>query len=287
MKGRWALIIFFLLWTVTAQAVLELEVHEPIQVYARPNKSSSVLSQLGRGDRVPISEKSRRGYRKVLITYNGQRRTAYIRASDIRRSLVVERSYYSKGRPLRERYAAGLTVTGSFLRQGERSVTSDADEIYEVSTFQSFTPYFGFFFHMPMGEKYALSLSVNFRETAFSGTAQVEGASEEGEVKLEQSFISAGCLVKIYGSDSSQFWWGLGGELAKGTDVSLSVDDGTPVKTTDDDLPFFVVLTGAVGWDILLWDKFYLIPEARIGSVVNTDPYMLTGEVSVSGAYGF
>ena len=274
-----------------AQAVSDLHVKEELRVFRRANRNSKVITRLSKGDVVVVSPKHYGQFRKVLVTYRGKKRGGYVHKHDIYESQIIKRSQLAKSNTqlaYSQYQGIGVSVAHSILRQGERSIETDASEVYQISTFESQSNFFSLFFDLPVGESSALRSYLSLRNTAFTGDAELEDVSaQSGAVVLNQTFIALGVFLKFYSRKTSWYWWGLGSELAKGTEVDLSVNGGTKLETTDEDLPFFVMASGGLGWDIPVYSSLYFTPEIRFGAVINNDPMILAAEAYLSFAYAF
>ena len=273
---------FFLVWFVflitisplssyAKRPVLELNVQENLEVLKKPRSGAKVISQLGKGDKVVISRKIYGKYRKVRVIYNGKKRGGYILAAKIIRSYIEERG--RKG--LREKriyvgnYGAGISSTFSYVTQAEREVTASGDTIYQISKFESSTMFVQVHVDIPISNSSSYRLYLNFRETDFTGTSKVKGINANpGKAALSQTFFGLGGQYKMYLRPLGLFWYGLGGELAFGSDVELRLNN-IIVETDKEDLPFFAILTGAIGWDVAVTQNFYIIPEIPVLQILS------------------
>lgn len=284
-----------ILFVPEAKAVLDLHVQETLPVYASRNKGGAEVSTLVKGDVVVISPKTYGAYRKVLVTYDGKRRAGYVLADKIVRSFIRDRDEeerlsadvidYKRAKGL------GLSLVGSYMRQGARSITSaDGSLTYDISSMTSFTTFFSIFYDYPLANLWVVRPYLTFRQTKFKGSATLNGLSSTTtpSATISQNFLGFGALAKRYASSTSSFWYGGAMEIAKGSGVSVKLTDGVSIDTKDEKLPLFVILQGAVGFDVALGQSgLFLLPDVRIGAVPNTSPFILSFESFISLAYAF
>ncbi|MCB0364767.1 MAG: hypothetical protein H6624_04690 [Bdellovibrionaceae bacterium] len=295
LPSRLAMVLFLAfagLFTAPAWAILDLYVQDDLPVYEEPEKGARQVSRLTRGDRVVISSKIYGAYRKVLVTYGGKRRGGYVRISQLRRSYIKSREDVElEGKRIYSQdYALGLSLIGSYMRQGARSFSTSSADQYDISAFASTTFFFSLFADIPWSKTMMLRPYLTFRSTKFKGEAELVGsinALRPAQVTLEQSFLGLGLMAKFYGVSTDSFWYGGGIELGNGTKSELVIDDGIPLKVDGDDKPFFALLYGAIGWDIPAPGAMWLVPDIRLGVVPNNDPMIMYFEVYLSGAYSF
>ena len=278
--------------TAPAWAIYDLYVQDDMPVYQKPERGARQVSRLSRGDRVVISPKIYGAYRKVLVTYGGKRRGGYIRISQMRKSYIKDRDEENlKGKRIYTRkYSLGLSVVGSYMRQGARSFSTGAGDQYDISAFASTTFFFSLFSDIPWSRTMMLRPYLTFRSTKFKGEAELKGAINAlrpAQVSLEQKFLGLGLMAKFYGAPRDSFWYGGGIELGNGTSSDLVIDDGIPLEVEGEDKPFFALIYGAAGWDIPAPGAFWLAPDFRLGIVPNNDPMIMYLEVYLSLAYSF
>ncbi len=275
-----------------AGAVLDLHVQETIPVYFSRNKNSRVVSTLMKGDVVVIAPKTYGAHRKVLVTYDGERRPGYILSSAMVRSFIRDRDEVERlsadVMDYRRAHGMGLSIVGSYLRQGGRTITtSDAGVNYEVSTMTSLTAFFSVFYDYPVNEKWVFRPYLTFRQSKMKGNAKVSGSSNSNPTAtMSQNLFGLGMLAKRY--KSNYFWYGAAFELAKGGDVSVQVRDGINLDATEKGLAFVAILQAAAGVDIPMGRSgLFLLPDFRVGAIPNSNPFTLTVEVFISLAYAY
>ena len=287
-----AALMFFMV-TPRAWAILDLHVQESLPVYSSMNGKGEEVSVLVKGDVVVISPKTYGAYRKVLVTYDGKRRAGYVLAEKIVRSFVRDRDEeerlsantldYKRARGM------GLSIVGSYLRQGARSINTPA-ATYDVSSLTSFTIFFSIFMDYPLADRWVIRPYLTFRQTKFKGDASIRGLTStiRPQVTISQNLLGLGVLGKRYAASNSNFWYGGSLEIAKGNGVSAKITDQISIDAKDEKLPLFAIIQGALGFDIPLGQSgLFLLPDARIGAIPNTNPFILTFETFISMSYAF
>lgn len=280
-----------------AYGVLDLHVRDIIPVYSKPDTRSKVLMQLEFGDRVPISPRSYGSWKKVLITVNSKRRVGWVLNKDVLASAdVLDRAAYLNferkqlkqlAKEIRQTSyhqgtGVGIGYLGSFLFWGERSFELSDGLSGDVSAMTSTTFFPQLFIDFGAGKTWGLRGYVALRSTHFEGEATSDFIGSK-KTEFEQAFFSLGLEFKFYKSSMSSFWWGIGAEVAQGQSIGV-LYDGDQLQTSDEDLPFFFIFNGSVGYDFRIWKSLYMIPQIRIGTVANQDPmiYLIDGVLSLA-----
>lgn len=278
--------------SASAWAVLDLHVQENLTVYSEPGGGKEV-STLVKGDIVVISPSSYRSYRKVLVTYDGKRRAGYIQSSKIVRSFIRDRDeeerLNSDVKDYKRAQGAGLSLVGSYMRQGARTIPhSDGTISYGVSNMTSFTMFFSIFYDYPLAPQWVIRPYLTFRQVKFKGDAKIQGISSGATfpVTITQNLFGLGVLAKRYPSTTSGYWYGGAIELAKGSGVSIQTTSNISLNSKDETLPFYAVVQGAAGLDIPLGASgMFLLPDVRLGVIPNTKPFIMSFEAFISFAY--
>lgn len=282
----------FLVFLPSSYAVLDLHVEEDLPVYAQPRKGAKLISKLAKGDRVVISPKRYGSYRKVLVTYNSARVAGFVEDENLKKSYITDRDDEGKSdpgsSPYRKHYGLGLSLATSYLRQGERTITTSVGDNYDISSLNSFSFFFAAFLDVPVANQWVLRPYLALRSTSFSGAASLRNSINPigtPTAEVDQSLLGLGVVVKRYPWTELGFWYGGAAEVAKASSVKVIVSDQIPYQASDQSLPVFIVTEGAVGWDIPTIDNIYFTPEARIGGIFNTKP--MTIAVEVFFAFGY
>ncbi len=132
-----------------------------------------------------------------------------------------------------------------------------------------------------------LRLFLNLREHDLEGEGRFNSQSAaQNDITMSQSFLSFGALVKFYGSKDSNFWWGLGVELANGSNVDLSFND-VQTEVSGDGLPFYAFLSLPIGYDFNLGSGFGITPDIRLNYAVNSDNLVYAIEFTLATTYQF
>lgn len=272
------LLTFFIV--PSASAKLHLEVQEDVTVYSRPDIESKVVAQLHYGDMVRIFTKDLKGFRKVVLVVDGRRRVGFVRRIDLKHSRVRTKF------PLVTRYTLGVGLVGSYLRQGDREIETGGGT-YKASVFDGFQQYFEVYYEWPLKTNWQGRLFFNYRRASLEGDAELSGGSTSTEFEFQEEFFGVGLLAKKYFESRKQVWAGASIEYAKGSEVTVTVLNGTPLNDDEAEPPIFLIFSGHIGYDWPLTDHFYFVTEARVGSVVTTDPFTLMTELHLSGVYAF
>ena len=276
--------------------ILELHVQESIDVYSRPDGRKKI-SQLGRGDRVVISSNIYKRFRKVLITYQGKKRNGFIAIKDIVRSTIRPRSDRLRN-PIfyKNRKSIGIHPSFSFSQIGSQNLTIQ-DKEHKIESLKSFSGDFAIFGHFPLGLIKAIEISFSFSSSVFSGTiylknnvpndTELETASGETEITIKQ--IGVGGVLKLYRHINSLFWYGpsLGLSLEESSKFTLNNEKIELNDKNFQQSQFFIVVGGAMGWDIQLINSIYLIPELRLEMSLLRKPFVLNGGIGVKAAWVF
>lgn len=267
----------------------ELLVRDSVPVYSEPNKNSSVMVTLERGDKVPISPREYGRFRKVLVEVGGKKRPGYVLKSTLEGSRIRSRQGSAeKDAPklYHRRLGAGLMVVPiSYASQGAWKFDSGDGAMTEISQMKGYSNYFGVSLDFPMDSAFVLRAELVFRSINQTGTTKPLGGSSKA-VQRKMSFFGAGATAKYYLDRSGDFWVGGGAELARANQISLVYADTEKVPVEESSFPTYFILKGAVGQDYQVFGDFYINPEARLCYAVNTSPAIWGIELVVNINYG-
>jgi hypothetical protein len=292
---KWA-VAFLLVLSPAAWSAQELIVRKAIDVYAKPNSSSEVLTTLDEGERVPIAAKEEGRFRKVLIQSGGKKRVGYVLKSRLEGSRIRERNGKSAGKAKKadsyhRRFAIVLPVTLSYTKQNytgnDNIVTADGSK-YTLSSLSGTSVYFGVGLDIPLQEKLALRAELLFRSIDGTGSLKASGgAGNPQEVQRSMTALSGGVLGKYYFDAGDDFWVGGGLEVAKVNNVAIVFANRDNLRVNESDYPTFIILKAAAGYDTALTDDISLIPDVRFLYFVNASPVIYGAELTLALAYAF
>ena len=272
---------------------LEIDVDE-VSVYSEPSDNSDVIRTLEKGASVPVSKNIEDGFYKILLKEDGRKRLGYIKISDVSRGKSSSRSAKkSRGRRTRRaahftRWGLGVTLGVNYQNQGSRRYQDPtAANAVEISSFSGLSNQFGFFVEIPGNDKMSYRAYLQFKQANLSGSATIMGASPRPtDTFLKQSFLSVGGLWKWYGRRDASTWFGGGFQIDKGTSGSITFGARTD-STEGGELPMFYYAYGSMGFDWTMGRDWVIIPEVKLGALVNSKPMTLEGDVNLNVAYSF
>ncbi|MBX7232134.1 MAG: hypothetical protein K1X29_08630 [Bdellovibrionales bacterium] len=275
--------------------IWDLIVNESLPVYKSASIRSKLITKLFPGDEVVVSPIKYRGFRKVMVTYQGQITSGYIPAKSITKSRVRQRRQYSSSESKASyhlSYGFGGGLVGSYLRQRENSFELSDGSQYSTTAFESFTPFFNIFFDLPINSNWGLRTYLNYRSTHYKGNAVQRNSPSPSPVnptvENRQTLLGAGLQFKYYKNAFSWWWYGGGVELARGQKVEIKLNN-VIVPTTDENLPFFAMLYLSTGMDLAIpfLNSFYFVPDLHLGVIATTKPETLYMEGMLAIAHGF
>ncbi|MCB0351354.1 MAG: hypothetical protein KDD38_09240 [Bdellovibrionales bacterium] len=257
---------------------------DSVAVYSKPSESSSIIYRLSLGEQVAISSKNRGQFKAVLFKASGRFQKGYVLESETNKWGLIS--------PIvaeipRKRFSIYASVIESFGWQGKRDLQTASDAIYSVGTFSGFSTFFAAGVDMPYGEEWAVRLGVVMRRSYLEGVTQPENSATEYKFGLEQDFIGASAGLRL--RPKSWGAWSLmgGAEFSKGTSVDLKVLKGPSVNTSEVQLPYFMIFSGALLYEKLLSKDFAFEPALRLGVVATAEPVILIAEGLLTIKYYF
>ena len=272
----------------SALGARDLIVGRPVPVYQKPARGSKTLTILPSGKRVPVSSRRYGRWYKVLILSDGKKRIGFVRRSDLKGSSFHKRLKKKVKDPHRYRDGVGVGFDWvvSINSQGAREFDDGEGSPKQIGEMSGTATFLGVFADIPVSNYISLRVSLLSRKNAFTGDFGISGQDSQ-TVELVQNFFSFGGTVKVYPFLNWPFWAGVTAHFANATNVNLVYANQGEVPVSSEDLPFFVFLQGALGADFHIWDNFFLIPDGRVGQVVNTSPAITSIEGHLSFAYRF
>jgi hypothetical protein len=267
-----------------------LVVGEPLTVLSQPEVGSRVLTKLKPNDQVPIFDSTVGRYKKVSVMLNGMAFDGYIDAKKIRKSqIIISKTTNDKQGLYRGKYRLGLALVVSQLNQGQSEFEMSDGTTYENSSFKSTHYFFSAFTDLNLKTQWGLRLHAGLRATKFKGTTDQKDAviASPKSIIRSQNLLALGATIKRYPTINSVWWWGVGGELAFGSDVTVKIS-GVTVPTQEKDRPFFAIGFLALGGEISTpFKKFYFVPDVRLGLIGTTSPMTTLAESFLGVAYVF
>ena len=149
----------------------------------------------------------------------------------------------------------------------------------------SFYPTFGYEFSDDKKTSYNLYASYRMSKTAAEATLKQSGSTTLiSEVTVDLAYVAAGVLLKKF--LDSGWWYGYGGEIAKGIAGTLKYSDGTSA-----DLKSILTTNfqaqAALGYAKSRRLGWQFAPEIRAGVTVNGKPVTLNFEVLLGATYNY
>jgi hypothetical protein len=279
-----ALVILFPQLSLGADYV---DIKRATPVFDEPDDESIEITELEKGDRVPISPKEYNGYRKVLIKVEGQRKAGYIRNRDLQGQKVRTRDEMAgRKSSWHRRYGVGLAIAATYSSQAARKITESEGASVQVGEMQGTSSYFGFFGEVPVHEQWSASGSLLMRKSSMSGSARFSSV-QDTPVGLTQQFIGAALTGKYYFDPRGDLWLGLRTEVSKANTVDLVYSQTNSATVDKSNNPLFILPQLAAGYDYQVFSNFFLLPELRAGAVVNAQPMICIVDVTVGLGYQF
>lgn len=257
---------------------------DEIRVYKRPSKKSGIITTLFKGDAVPVSKKSPKGFKKILLKDGNRKTIGYIRTKDLKAFKGKKRrSVRKRSKKRKSPFIVGLSGGLNYQSQGGREVSVDGS-VASIGDLSGTSGMFGIFLDVPAIKRLYLRPYFELKTSVLSGQAsyQPSGGSSFNptDTYLEQSFMSLGVLAKYY---FKGFWVGGGLQMDKGQKSTLTFGTAEPTELTENPNLFFGY--AAVGMDFPISRKFVLMPDIRIGAIFNTTP--MTTEIDGRLSIGY
>lgn len=273
-------------------AVREIVFRKQTTVYTDKSKDSEVLTVFEKGEHTPISNKSYGDWRKIVVDVDGKPTVGWVLAQDLKDAKLLERKdpFYKDVYHL-NKMGFGVLGAFSYAAQGQRTVNpSDGSAPADITSMGGTSLFFGALVDYPFSETFVLRGEILFRKMYRTGAGSFQGGSA-ANIQLDQSYLSGAVTAKFYLDSESNFWYGPGVEVAKLTTNRLvyvvNVTGGEQVTTDGISLPTFILVSGAFGYDIHLTKKFFILPAARLGIMVNANPIAFVFDVLVPITYSF
>ncbi len=293
MHRTWIRIVLlgFLLVPSKGTAATELIAKKKIKVYSSRSRSSRVLTILRSGESASVSKKNYGRWYKVLVYSGGKRRTGFVtkastRGSKIRRKASRSRSRRSSEGLYHSEFGLGVNGVVAYTSQDEREFDNGDGSPVVIEKLTGTSVFFGFFGDIPISSRFTLRAGLDFRTNEMTGEFGIEGQDTQ-TVELTQSFLAFSAILKFYPWATGNYWFGGGLELANGTSVDLKYANSDEVEVGDEDLPFFIFVQIVTGYDLHIAGPVFLIPDVRIGAVINTSPMIFDVEGRMNVAYRF
>ncbi|MEO0334768.1 MAG: hypothetical protein AAF202_00120 [Pseudomonadota bacterium] len=290
---------FFSSWSLADSYYLQVTSGE-LTFYAESSELSEEVAVLAEGAEFSLSKKRYGAWRKATLEVDFQQETGWIKKEeltgrvkkiaeppDIFAELESQTEVDGESDPAPTgryfgRAGLGVALTASYMSWGERSFRTSDDAEWSVAEASSTTAFVTVFADMRAGEATQLRPYINLRTTNFEGESTSDFL-ETRDTSFSQAFRGFGSVVKFY-LGRKVWWWGLGLEGAQGQSLKVKFD-GDSVKTSEDDLGFYLLAFASVGRDIGLWGNWYFLPELRSGLVTNQQPNIYFVETNFAIGY--
>lgn len=294
--------------TVLHADTMQIEVGE-VKVYAAPNVGSDVITTLFKGDIVPVSRNPVPGFKKVLIKDASQKKIGYIRIADLGGNPAPRTAVVASKQPVQRpgtvqprgtvarkviktphnRHVLGLFLGLNYQNQGSRTQNSNGTNasigVLSGTSFQG-----GLFYDFPLSYNFSIRAYGEYKSVSVTGTATYQASNvtpTPTSTFLNETFLTVGALATIYPGARSNWWWGPGLQADVGMSGTLQYGSISPVALTGTNLPTFIYGYVATGYNFRLGPNFVLIPDLRIGGVLNALPIILEADVHANIGYVF
>lgn len=287
-----------------------------IKVYGAPEEGSEVIGTLMQGEAVPLSKTANiPNWKKILIRSGPKYRVGFVKVADIQGKAAILRKKGDEGgkdtpppapgttaaavakrksyKSLRNKFALGLSGGINYQYQGGRETADPNGDRTDIGALTGMGNQFGLIVDFPLSYRYTVEGYAKLKTVSVSGSATAilsQTSTGPRDMFLKETFLSVGALFKVYPSDPrAVWWWGGGAEIDKATGGTLKFGTSDEVALGDEllPLPTFVLVYGAIGNNFNLGKNFFLVPDLRLGGVVNTSPLTLELKVNFSFVYAF
>ena len=220
------------------------------------------------------------GLPPATATATGPGPVATTKAPQTTNRRVVRRVNYG----LHGRSALDLILGIEYQNQGSATYSDGNGGQDRASSLSGSQPIFGLGFQFPL--KYNILLEPYFLYKAISvtGTLTPTGpaANAGSAFILAQNYISLGVLAKFYGGPSSGFWYGGGLQLDHGISGSIQIGSNNPIPSNQGSLPNLILIYAASGLDFPVSRSLFLVPNLRLGAMVNVSPPILDVSANIN-----
>ena len=273
-----------------------IEINAPCPLFQKPSRQSPVLIQVPAGATLDLSIKEVRGWRRARFRARDRVVIGYVQDQDIQVDLdsaVVAMEEATKKKPSEMRVrkkSLGVAALWSGLRQGDRVFSlSDSVSRYQLSGLQSQMASLGLIGDFDLGERSGLQFQLSLRRQSFRGVSQLLGAtspSSARQILIRQDILSAGTLFRTKPFMRLPFWVGVGGEVGRGTRLSIELEGQGPLQTGPQDFPVQVQAILALGGDVQISSDWRLQTQLRALQILSATP-QIQGWESVVGVLRF
>ncbi len=269
--------------------VQELVLRQDVIVYKKPKAKADVLTNLEAGERVPVSTRDYGAWKKIKVDAGGKTQFGWIKNSDIKNSRIriVENSNSGSGGAYHTKRGIGIFYHFSYVNIGEFKFTAEAVTPIDVSIkdLKGSSSFIGLHYDHPWTDKKMIRLFLSLREHELEGDATFSG-SIANTAEFNQKMLAFGATLKNYDSAKDNFWWGYGLEVAKLTEATVTYNS-TVTDVPDEDLPFYVLPHLATGYDFTISQNFYVLLDAKLHLILNSDGLSYALDTGVSLTYAF
>lgn len=265
-------------------------------VFRRPSEESSIMTYLQPDTEILVSQKTRRGWKKVKFRWRGRTRVGYTRADGLITTapgVTPENENWLRNKQLHAySLSIGLLMDYSYVGQGPTSIKTTSGTT-EVGSLSGGSNQLRLIVDYPVGKISVWRLIIQQRSLDTEGEiVPVTGGgstSEVSRVKRQVQMISLGVQYKGYFASASNFWWGIGIEFAKAQDIKVKFisDSIQNVPLDDVDKPTYILALVSLGYDQKIYNRVFGLIEARAGSFLNAQPTVWFGEMGLGIGVGF
>lgn len=222
-----AILLFFItffLFQLKSMSASFLEVGETINVFKKPEITSDKIGVLNPGERVPVSNKTFNGFKKIAFVKNKKRTTGYVEANKFELSWINNEteslSSSLKNKSSQSNFTIGLSINYSFLYQPERRFVTTTEDAYQISSLKSSMLIPSIIFEKTWSPPISYQVGLVSRRNLFKGSAKLEGTGSTNEdIVIEQKYIGFN-FIRLR-SNSTKWRTGYGFEYSRGLSSSV------------------------------------------------------------------
>lgn len=243
----------------------------PTPVYQKPNLSSKVLGTLKKGREVEIDRRGRTWIRAILKTKKGKI-VGFLHVPREEEEEPSEQDLMN--------LRVGLQLSYTYYTQSSRTFT-DTEGQTDIGNLSGSSTHFGLLLEFPSSWKFHYRAGIGFRQLYMKGTARYRTSlpAADTPVEIKQSFTSIFGGAKYPLFKKFPLWAGAILEIANASK--------SEVFNTEAEKPTYFIFLPSVGADFFVYRQWWVQPEARIGLILNTKPFVLAPEFVVSSGWRF
>jgi len=280
----WCCVLGVQVFESQVQAAQVMRAPRNLRLRQSPNENSPTLRVIQRGENLLISEKTKGGWKKVLLKIGDRSFTGFVRESEIISKRQVEESLGTNNSPKGSgaEFGSGLGIGVAYGFYSQETRLIEGDKPLELGRRTGTSPTFTFFFEFPVKRRLWGRFFLGLRQMKLTGDGTIissGGGGGTSPIQVNQDFAFFGGGGKYF--LGKRVWMGIDFMGAKSISSKiLFVDTGKSLEPPV--LPFFSVAFFNLGVLIGSGKRSFLAPELKIGSIINTNPQILILEFQIS-----